>query len=183
MKRIILTVLMLLICTTVCFAEENDVPKTKVESVLLKSGVLYQKQSMPLGDIDNIEFSAVIITDQNDLVTAKGLKITVPGYNRLTSSSWLDVDEVNDLLKAIEYMISSSKSWDGKPLKSLKEVVFSTKDHFRLSFYGKPASLVKINDLQMVVSSGYGQKTSSIMDIEHLEEFKNIINKGLVVLK
>jgi hypothetical protein len=173
MKKYLLVVIMVLSCISVCVADSTP-------AVSLKNGIIFKKEFVDLGDVDNIEFKAVIITDQYNRVTAKGLNITVPSFNGHSATVWLEVSDVEDFLKAIDYMIFESKGWDKKPLTNYTEVHFSVKDFFEMSFFSKETSKVKFDDLKLLVTA---RNSTKITEISQLEKMKPLITKALAILK
>ena len=182
MKKWFFTAVMVLSSYHMCFADCGDLQKTKIETFLLKHGVVYQKQWIKLGYLDNVQLNAVIVTDQNNSVVAKGLNVKMEGYNGLTTTAWLDTEEIVDLLKALDFMINTAKTWDKKPLADYTEVVFSTIDGFKLGFYGEPKKIIKMNDLKMFISCDCGEKAPRLLEINHLEEFKTLATNGLALI-
>jgi hypothetical protein len=107
----------------------------------------------------------------------KGIRIELKETTRYerTGTSFLDVDEMASLSKAVDYMSKHAQQWAGKP-RDYTEVIFSTKGDFQLGFYmskGKPGAFAK--------SGGVGS-TSAYFSMATLQKVKETVDRGLAHL-
>ena len=122
--------------------EETKEPTTKLEAFLVTKGKLIIKEFYELGRVSGkygskIEFTALVMFEPGEeSKRVRGLKIEITQAGRYEKSetSFLDLEEVDSLLKAIEYLIDLSVKWKDIE-KTYTEVVFSTKGDFSIGFY------------------------------------------------
>jgi hypothetical protein len=116
--------------------------KTKLEAFLAKKGKLFVKDIHSLGTLDGkqgskMEFAAVAVYEpgQED-EKAIGLKIEITGVEQFKQqgTSFLDIEEIESLSKAMDYMVTLSSKWEGTH-KEYSEVIFTTKGGFNVGFY------------------------------------------------
>lgn len=113
-----------------------------MEAFLGKKGELIVKDFYKLGEVagrygSKIEFSVLVIYEPGkESQRIRGLKIKVSegGRYERSNTSFLDLEEIESLSKALEYMGELSARWKDIK-KEYTEVVFSTKDDFRIGFY------------------------------------------------
>jgi len=171
-------------------AQVGDVDKekeltTKLELFLAEKGKLSVKEFFALGKVSGnartkVELTAVVIyTPGEEDERLRGLKIEVinaGGSYVKRKSSFLDLEEIDGLLKAIDYVVGLSKEWEGVQ-KEYIEVVFSTKDDFRVGFYQRG-----IKQKAFVSSGTYGREYCRFSVMEKLNSIKVMADKGLEVL-
>lgn len=163
---------------------EYKEPATKLEAFLGKKGELIVKDFYKLGEVagrygSKIEFSVLVIYEPGkESQRIRGLKIEVSegGRYERSNTSFLDLEEIESLSKALEYMGELSARWKDIK-KEYTEVVFSTKDDFRIGFYQTG------NELTAFSSSGYIVKASCFFSsLQDLNSVKTIVDKGLRLL-
>jgi hypothetical protein len=79
------------------------------------------------------------ITDassQNAKIKRLRIEVTEAGKFKKEDTSFLDLDEVESLSKALTYMMELSEKWKGTN-RPYTEVVFSTRGSFQIGFYHK----------------------------------------------
>ncbi|MCK4822229.1 hypothetical protein KA005_41080, partial [bacterium] len=104
------------------------------------------------------------------------IEVTEGGTNARTRASFLDLEEIEGLSKAIDYMISLSKKWKDVQ-KDYTEVVFSTQGDFKIGFYQKG------NKQKAFSSSGrFGVVSAHLSTMEKLSSIKVMADKGLNLL-
>ena len=160
-------------------------PATKLEAFLAKKGMLIIKDSSELGEVAGrygakIAFAALVIYEPGqESQRVRGLRIEVAEGERYerSNTSFLDLDEIESLCKAIEYMITLSEKWKGIS-KEYTEVVFSTKGDFNIGFYQKGT------EMHAFSSSGYiGKASCFFSSMQDLSSVKAIADKGLKMLR
>jgi len=162
---------------------EAKEPATKLEVFLAKKGKLIVKDFYKLGEVvcqnGKIEFSAIVIYEPGqESQRIRGLKIEVTegGRYEVSHTSFLDLEEIESLSKALEYMAGLSAKWQGIK-KEYTEVVFSTKGDFKIGFFQKGTEQVSFS------SSGYiGKASCFFSSIQDLSSVKTIVDKGLKLL-
>jgi hypothetical protein len=159
-------------------------PVTKLEAFLAKKGKLIVKDSYDLGEVagrygQKIILQSMIIFEPGlESQRIRGLRIEINegGQYERSNTSFLDLDEIDSLSKALEYMVSLSTKWKDENME-YKEVIFSTKDDFKIGFYQAGIKQAAFS------SSGYIGKTDCFFSsIQDLSSLKSMIDKGLKLL-
>lgn len=164
--------------------QAKPLPSTKLEQFLSKKGKLIVKDSFDSGTLSGqygtkISVDALIIYEPGkEEEKIRGLRIEVKGGGRLERSdtSFLDLDEVESLSKAISYMINLVDNWKNKS-RNYTEVIFSTKGDFKLGFYQKGTEMTGF------AQSGIIGAATSLFPVANLSKLKGIIDKGNSLLK
>jgi len=163
---------------------EKAEPATKLEQFLSKKGRLYVKDYYKAGTVSGqygqrIAVEALIVYEPGKEVEKnRGLKIEVYEGGRLekTHSSFLDLEEVESLSKAIDYMVNLIIKFRGSS-REYTEVIFSTKGDFKVGFYQNG------DRFQAFAESGIIGKTHCFIPVESLPNLKSVIDNGLVLAK
>jgi len=124
-------------------SDEALKPPTKVEAFLAKKGRLIVKDFHPLdtarGKYGTVKFDALTIYEPGfESQGVSGLRIEVSGAYEKSSISFLDLDEVESLASAIEYMLRLASEWTSAA-RDYDEVIFETKGDFQIGFYQEGA--------------------------------------------
>lgn len=192
MKKILLISLCLLalMFSMSCAQKKQNVetkePVTKLETFLTKRGELIIKDFYKLGVIpgqsgSRIKLDAIVIYEPDETASkVKGLRIEVTegGQYGNSSTSFLDLEEVSELSKAISYMANLITEWQSID-KEYTEVIFSTKGEFKIGFYQEKT------EFSVFCSSGYVQTVNCFFisnPDDALNSMKNLIEKGLKLL-
>ena len=159
---------------------------TKLEAFLAKKGKLIVKNFYEVAKIagrygSRIEIEAVVIYEPGqESQRVRGLKVEVTeskSYGENSETSFLDLEEIESLSKALEYMSSLSAKWKDVN-KEYTEVVFSTKGDFKIGFYQKGT------EQGAFCSSGYiGGASCFFRSLQDLGTVKVFVDKGLKLLK
>ena len=190
MNKKLLVPLILVFVVSLVSAQVGDEGKekilaTKLELFLAEKGQLTVKEFFALGKVSGgartkTELTAVVIYEPGEEdERLRGLKIEVinaGGSYVKRESSFLDLEEIEGLLKAIDYVVSLSKEWEGVQ-KEYTEVVFSTKDDFRVGFYQRG-----IKQKAFVSSGTYGREYCRFSMMDKLRSLKVMAGKGLKLL-
>jgi hypothetical protein len=142
-------------------------PKTQLERFLAKTGSIVVKVFHPLGNIPGLystsaDLSAVVLYEPgNEAKRTRGIKIEVKGADRLTRehTSFLDLDEIDALLKALDYMGKVMTQWTGTP-RDYTELIFSTRGDLQVGFYLKDGKIQ-----EFVLSGTIGAATAYLQPI------------------
>ena len=190
MKKFLITVLCVLVLVPLVASaqvkkeDKAKEPATKLEAFLAKKGRLIIKEFYDLGEVagrygSKIEFTALVIYEPGqESQRVRGLKIEVTegGRYERSNTSFLDLEEIESLSKAIEYMVGLSAKWAGIN-KEYTEVIFSTKGDFDIGFWQKGT------EQRAFSSSGYiGKATCYFSSMQDLSSVKAIADKGLKLL-
>ncbi len=170
-------------------AQVEDVSKekestTKLELFLAEKGKLIVKDFYTLGKVvGSYQTSAkldaaVLYTPGEEVEKIRGLRFIVEGGGRLdrSSTSFLDLEEIEGLLKAVDYMISLAKEWEAVQ-KDYTEVEFSTQGDFCIGFYQRG-----IKQKAFLSSGRIGRVVVHFSKMEKLNSIKVLADKGLKVL-
>jgi hypothetical protein len=192
MKKFLITIL----CSTVVLpvvasaqVKQRSEPKpkepaTKLEEFAGRKGRLIVKDSSEIGEIAGlyrakIAFRALVVYEPGqEAQRSRGLviKVTEEGEYPSSSTSFLDLEEIASLSKAIDYMTELSTKWKDVH-REYTEVVFSTKDDFRIGFWKKGT------ETEAFSSSGYiGKVTCFLRTMQDLGSVKTLVDKGLQLL-
>lgn len=163
---------------------EKTEPATKLEQFLAKKGRLYVKDFYKAGTVfgqygQYIAVDALIVYEPGKEVEKnRGLKIEVYEGGRLekTHSSFLDLEEVESLSKAIDYMINLISKFKGNT-REYTEIIFSTKGDFKVGFYQNG------DKFQAFAESGIIGNTHCFLPVESLSNLKSVIDNGLSLAK
>jgi len=124
--------------------EQKKEPATKLEQFLAKKGKIIVKDFLEAGVLNGqygtkITVNALTIYEPGkEIEKIRGLRIEIYEGGRLERSniSFLDMEEVESLSRAITYMITLLEKWKNTN-REYSEVIFSTKGDFNLGFYQK----------------------------------------------
>lgn len=163
--------------------EKPTEPATKLEAFLVKKGKIVIKDSYELGAImgrfGRAEVDALVIYEPGiESERIRGLRVEIKEAGRLERShtSFLDMEEIESLSKAIKYMADLSEKWKGEMREAYTEVTFSTKGHFKVGFYQKGS------ERSAYLHSGYIGRATCFMEVGDFGKLKNIVDKGLSLL-
>jgi len=178
--------LSLFLLTTPCLPghaqeEKPKEPATKLEAFLAKTGTLFVKDFYNLGKIrglGTIELKALVTYQPGqETLTIHGLTIEVTEAGRLefSGTSFLDLEEIESLSKAIAYMLDLSEKWKDTD-KEYTEVIFLTKGYFKAGFYQKGTKQ------QAFASSGYIAGRTCGLSMNDLASLKALVDQGAALL-
>lgn len=127
-------------------------PKTKLETALMSSGTLVVKEFYLVGSLGKLKVEAIAIAEPGKKPHVLGARVEITeggaGSRVEKRASLLDTEELDDLIKSLDYMGKLLAEWKGKKREAYTEVVFTTKGDFRLGFYQKG------DEQQIFASSG-----------------------------
>ncbi len=157
---------------------------TKLELFLAEKGKLIVREFYGLGEVrgsygSSVELSAVVVYvagEEDERVRGLSIEVTEGGTHPRKGTSFLDLEEIEGLSKAIDYMISLSKKWKAVQ-KDYTEVVFSTQGDFKIGFYQKG-----IKQKAFSSSGRFGVVSAQLSTMEKLSSIKVMADKGLNLL-
>jgi hypothetical protein len=157
LKVIALTGLLVVVATVFSVSAQTpaprpDTPSTMIESLLMTHGLMIAKDFYPQGELNgtvgggSVDLDAMIVK-AGTAAPVKGLRIEVKEGGRLerSNTSFLDLDELDDLAKALDYFSSSDSEVQPANLANTdpaphRETTFSTRGSFRLTCFGQGGS-------------------------------------------
>ncbi len=172
----IIWALVAFVCTSVQAQEQLTAPqepKTKLESFQRQTGTVIIKGYSEIGGIEGLGSVSVRCMEFTDATSGRrqmGIVVEViTGSGRFEKSnrSFIDYDEVELLLKGIDY-VSKAKT-DVTRLDNF-EAVYKTKGNFRVSTFGSSGKQV-----EAVVESGDVLSVSAFLSLQQLAEFRGLI--------
>lgn len=176
------------------FAEdkiEKNEPATVVEKFFSKKGHMIIKNFYDAGTIGSqysskIDIKAIVVSEPgNESDKIRGLRIEVTEGGRIEKrhASFLDIEEVDSLLKALDFMISKIEDYSkNADYTDYREVVFRSKDNFVIGFYQKGSTVYK-PEIKTWAESGIISKSTSFMSKDGFIELKKIVQNGLDLAK
>jgi hypothetical protein len=164
-------------CTVQAGAQQSETiekeSKTKLEAFQAKTGAVLIKGYSSSGTISalgNVEVSAMEFTDAATSKKQSGIVIEIKESGRLekTDRSFIDYDEIDSLLKGIDYI--SKVTTDVTNLGNF-EATYRTKGNFKATTYSSSRS----GKIEAAVSSGYIRTTTAFLSLEQLGTLRSII--------
>lgn len=176
--RLITTAFLLLMVSSIASAEgEGEQPKppaTKLEAFQARTGVVLIRGYTTVGVVSGR--GGIVTVDARELRDASnpnsratGISISVEETGRLQreNTSYVDADEIDSLLKGIEYIMKIGK--DVTKLQNF-EVDYRTKGDLRITVYNDAKG-----QISAAVSSGRIGRTQAFIELRDLEEFRKLI--------
>jgi|ERR1017187_2259314 hypothetical protein len=157
--------------------EKTAEPATKLESSLAKRGRLILTDSYELGTmvaVGEMKMDALVIYEPGaEQQRIRGIRIVV-SVVRQSSTSFLDMEEIDSLSKAIEYMTILAGAWNAGNRDADRKVTFSTRGDFSLSFYHNKSE-----------TSGFASSGAVMcfFELKDLRTLKEMIDKGSAILQ
>ncbi|MFZ5804891.1 MAG: hypothetical protein ACOY7U_08570 [Acidobacteriota bacterium] len=146
-------------------------PKTKLEAFQAQTGAVVIKGFSRIGRVSglgSVEVIAMEITDAATRTKQTGVVIEVKESGRLenTDRSFIDYDEVDSLLRGIDYI--SRATADVTKLDQF-EATYKTKGDFKVTTFGSSGKI------EAAVSSGYLRPATAFLSLQQLGELRAII--------
>lgn len=181
MKRLFLGMIIIVMACSL-FADAGDTSNvaefiSKKGSLLIKEFHSIASYKSMYGPILNLD--VVFISDATSNVTVRGLRIEAEekkSYGTNTSMSFLDVDEVESLIAALDYVIESETTYGDDRLQPYRELEYSSKDSFSIGVFIDKAKYTAFARVGRV-----GQITLFIK-YQDLPQIKRYIESALVKL-
>jgi hypothetical protein len=157
-------------------AEATKEPPTKLEAFLAKKGKIIVKDFYSAGELQKLgsmKLDGVVLYEPGqEAQRVRGLKVEIKEAGRLEreSSSFLDLDEVESLSKAIGYMQTLSQKWTNGATAPYTEVTFQSKGDFQLGFYQDGAKT------GAYAKSGTIGTATMFFDLKDMAEIKQLVD-------
>lgn len=161
-------------------------PKTRLEAVLATKGRLvvadfYQLGWFVVGEgVGRMTFDATVATEPGrEERRTRGLRIEVVEAGRLSrpDTSFLDLEEVEGLSKALAHMIELAARWKDTEKQEYTEVQFATKGDFLIGFHQQK------RDQRGFMSSGFVGATRVSIDVLDFAKVKGLLDQGVTLLQ
>jgi hypothetical protein len=157
-------------------------PKTRLEQFQVKTGSVLIKGYTDVGTAagkygSTVSVSAMEFTDASSGGKQFGIAIEIKGSGQYpqTSRSYIDLDEVDSLLKGIDYISHADKSVT--KLASF-EAIYRTKGDFVMNVFGSGHK-----GTMLAVESGRFGTASAYFDIAELPKVRQLIEKAQAALQ
>jgi len=187
LKKLVILIILIAV-PSLSLAQEELIDKgpssTQLESFLSRKGRLMVKDFYRLGETfgegrTSIIFDAIVISEpglQNKKI--KGIRIEINEGGRLERKtfSFLDLEEVEGLSKAIDYIIELAEKWKGVEREPYTEVSYSSKSNFTVGFFQKE------KERSGFVKNGVAGSASLFIETERFIMLKKMLDKGIMTL-
>ena len=178
MKKLIWLVAMLIMFASNAFAanHEEKPPMTKIETFLSNKGRMFDKDIYPVGGIREkgwVVFSALVVSDP----TAKAPKIkgmSVEMMSPVARTAFMDIEELENLSKALEHIIHVSSEWNEQEKRFHKEIVYTTNGYLQFGCKKRISE-----EPEMFVSVGISMVSA---DLKQMADVKKYIDNALLIL-
>ena len=163
-------------------AEQKKAPATKLEIFQSRTGVVLIRGYSTVGTLRAM--GAEVVVDAREFRDGSnpgsprttGVSITVKEAGRLEreNTSYIDLDEIDSLLKGIAYISKADK--DATKL-SLFEVDYRTKGDLRITVFNSEKG-----DVSAVISSGTIGRTRAFVKLADLDKLRDMISSAKSML-
>lgn len=162
------------------------IPPTALETVLSKTGGLIVADFYSLGWVTvgdragRMSIDAVVVTEPGrEERRTRGLRIDVTATGRVVvpARTYLDMEEVEGLSRALPYMIQFAARWKDTEKQEYTEVQFATKGDFRLGFSQDK------RDQRGFVSSGPVGVMRVLIDMSEFARIKLLLDQAVTLLQ
>jgi hypothetical protein len=155
-------------------------PKTKLEAFEAKTGTVIIKGIEDIGSVAGMGRVTVGCREFTDANTGRkeyGITIEVKqaGSLGLEDTSLIDYDEIDSLLKGIDYIAKVDRSVT--PLANF-EAVYKTKGDLRVVVFSSSSS----GKVEAAVSSGYIRSAIAFLSLDQLAKFRALIQDAKIRL-
>lgn len=116
---------------------------SNLESTILNNETVLKHESYEAGIIGgslDVRFTAMVISDPAKATTAaSGMKVTIIADKNITSTVYLDAEEVKNLSNAIALIKKMSEKYATEKIEPYTEVMYSSKGGFKFGYLNKGA--------------------------------------------
>jgi hypothetical protein len=157
-------------------AQAEREPKTKLEGFQAQTGAVVIKGYSVIGRVvalGSVEVNAMEFTDATTGRKQSGVLIEIKESGRLenTDRSFIDYEEVDALLKGIDYI---SKVTSDVTKLSMFEATYKTKGYFSATAY----SSSRPGKIEATLKSGYIRPASAYLSLQQLAELRALIEQA-----
>jgi len=156
-------------------AQPEPTPKTKIEAFQVQTGTVVIKGYAKIGRVSAmgaVEISAMEFTDAATNKKQTGVVIEIKEAGRLENEdrSFIDYDEVDALLKGIDYI--SKATVDVTKLGQF-EATYKTKGNFSATTYSTGSG-----EIAAAVRSGHVRPTTAFLSLEQLAKVRDLVDQA-----
>ena len=150
-------------------------PKTKLEAFQAQTGTVVIKGYSEIGRVaalGSVEVNAMELTDATTGRKQSGVLIEIKESGRLqnTGRSFIDFDEVDALLKGLDYI---SKATSDVTKLGMFEATYKTKGYFSATTFSGGSGKI-----EAAVKSGYIRPANAYLSLQQLAELRALIVKA-----
>jgi hypothetical protein len=178
---VLMKAVLLSCCISILFVQAQDAnrsptPKTQLEAFSAKSGSVVIKGYSNGGSVEGfsgrVEITLMEFTDASLGKKQQGIvvEVTSSGSSSRKDRSYIDLDEIDGLIKGIEYIIKIDDSETKLPNW---EATYSTKGDLKVTTYNDGRKITA------AISSGTYSPVRAYMNIEKLKEFREALARGI----
>lgn len=155
--------------------EAARVPKTKLEEFQAQTGTVVIKGYSEIGRVSaigSVEVSAMEFTDATSGRKQSGVLIEIKESGRLpnTGRSFIDIDEVDALLKGLDYI---SKATSDVTKLGMFEATYKTKGYFNATTFSSSSGKI-----DAALKSGSVRPANAFLSLQQLSELRSLIVKA-----
>lgn len=147
--------------------------KTKLEAFQVQTGTVVIKGYSEIGRVvalGSVEVNAMEFTDATTGMKQSGVLVEIKESGRLenTDRSFIDYDEIDSLLKGLDYI---SKATSNITKLSMFEAKYKTKGYFSATTFSNSRS----GKIEAAVTSGYIRPASAYLSLQQVAELRALI--------
>lgn len=170
--------ILVLLSVTNIFAQNNET-KTKIELAVFTKSFLFKQEVFSVENITAFRMDAVKITNLENFTITNGLKVVQKvqiGKELKTFNNYIDADEIDGLITALQYMktILKSKTIPG----SYSEIKFTTKSGFQVILFTVLNIQNKLDWNFMVQTNISNEKTLVVLTNADVEKLQKTIEQA-----
>ncbi len=187
MRKLMVLIIVLTICLSILFTVQAGAKQTtvvekeqkpKLETFQLQTGAVVIKGYSNIGKLSamgSVEVTAMEFSDIASSTKQVGIVIQVTASGRLENSdrSFIDYDEIDSLLKGIDYV--SKATTEVTKLDDF-EATYKTKGYFSATTFSSSDAV------RVAVSSGYISPATAYLSLQQLQELRQILAKAKLKL-
>lgn len=144
-SRLFLGFLIIVLIFSGSFVLAEETKETELEEFFARTGVLIIRDRYSIGEIDgqygsSLALEAIVSYEPGREEDRKsGIRIEIEDTRERTGASYLDFDELPDLLSAVEYLNDLSQEWATED-REYTETTYTSEAGFKIGFYQQETS-------------------------------------------
>jgi hypothetical protein len=161
---------------------DKDGPKTQMEGFLARKGSIVVKEFHPLGtingDLGTAKFDTLSLYQPGkEQQRIMGIRVEVTEAGRLerSNTSFLDLEEIDSLMKGLDYMSKVVTEWNNTK-RDYTEMIFSTKGDFQVGFY------IEDGKVQPFIKSGSIASATAFVPTSAFDKMHQFLDRGRSLL-
>lgn len=154
---------------------DDNAPKTKLEAFEAKTGSVLIKGIQDIGSVANLGSIIVSCREFTDAATGNkqygiAIEVSESGTIARSNATLIDYDEIDSLLKGIDYITKVDKS---ATALSGFEAIYKTRGDFRVTTFSK-----KGGEIGVAVQSGSIRTVTAYLKLSHLSKVRELIENA-----